>query len=171
MGSPDEDLGNGGAATGARHHLGAHRRGTCHVEFDEVHSLVAEQLFRRHAVGTKGGGIDLDRRHSLKTFARRGGRSGHYMGVRTAATTRANTSTSTDMAPARSNARAQVSIVAPEVSTSSTSTSRLPWTAASPPAGTRKAPCTLAARSARERPTCWAVARTRLTACHDGICP
>src|SRR5271169_6873406 len=168
MGGSDEDLRDGGAAIGARDHLGAHRRGACHVEFDEVHSLVAEQLLGRYAVGTKGGGIDLDRRHSLKTFARRGGRSCHYMGVRTAATTRANTSTSTDMAPARSNARAHVSIVAPEVSTSSTSTSRLPWTAASPPAGTRNAPCTLAARSARDRPTCWAVARTRLTAWDTG---
>jgi hypothetical protein len=76
------------------------------------------------------------------------------MGVRTAATTRANTNTSTERAPARSSARVQVSSVAPEVSTSSTSTRRRPCTAASPPAGTRNAPCTLAARSARDRPTC-----------------
>ncbi len=49
-------------------------------------------------------------------------------GLRTASTTRANTSTSTWAAPARSSARAQVSTVAPEVSTSSTSTSRRPAT-------------------------------------------
>ena len=48
------------------------------------------------------------------------------MGVRTGATTRAKTSTSTWAAPARSSARAQVSTVAPEVSTSSISTSRWP---------------------------------------------
>ena len=53
-----------------------------------------------------------------------------YMGVRTGATTRAKTSTSTWAAPARSSARAQVSTVAPEVSTSSISTSRRPATSA-----------------------------------------
>src|SRR5215470_3055560 len=45
------------------------------------------------------------------------------MGGRLAATTRANTRTSTDAAPARNNAREQASTVAPEVSTSSTSRS------------------------------------------------
>ncbi len=47
----------------------------------------------------------------------------HYMGVRAGSTTRAKTSTSTCRAPARSSARAQASTVAPEVSTSSTSSS------------------------------------------------
>ena len=81
-----------------------------------------------------------------------------------ASTTRANTSTSTLPAPARSSARAQASEVAPEVSTSSTSTSRRPATSALRSAGTRKAPCTLRARSACDRPTCCAVALTRLSA-------
>ncbi len=48
------------------------------------------------------------------------------MGGRTAATTRAKTSTSTLAAPARSSARAQAPTVAPEVSTSSTKTSLPP---------------------------------------------
>ncbi len=69
-----------------------------------------------------------------------------------AATTRANTSTSTCAAPARSSARAQASTVAPEVSTSSTRTSRRPATSALPSAGTRKAPCTFCARSALRQP-------------------
>src|SRR6516164_8522909 len=68
------------------------------------------------------------------------------MGGRLPATTRANTRTSTDAAPARSNAREQASTVAPEVSTSSTSTSFRPATSALPWAGTRKAPWTLWAR-------------------------
>src|SRR5262249_57085819 len=55
-----------------------------------------------------------------------------YMGERFAATTRANTRTSTDAAPARNNARAQASTVAPDVSTSSTSTSFRPATSALP---------------------------------------
>src|SRR6516225_11418906 len=50
------------------------------------------------------------------------------MGGRLAATTRANTRTSTDAAPARNNAREQASTVAPEVSTSSTSRSFRPAT-------------------------------------------
>ena len=52
-----------------------------------------------------------------------------------ASATLAKTSTSTLAAPARSNARAQPSTVAPEVSTSSTRTSRRPATAALPSCG------------------------------------
>src|SRR5258708_37272867 len=65
------------------------------------------------------------------------------MGGRLPATTRANTRTSTDAAPAHSNAREQASTVAPEVSTSSTSWSFRPAPSALPWAGTRKAPWTL----------------------------
>jgi hypothetical protein len=61
-----------------------------------------------------------------------------YMGARPDATTRANTTTSTDAAPPRSSVRAQASTVAPEVNTSSTSTSLRPTTSALPSAGTRK---------------------------------
>jgi len=55
------------------------------------------------------------------------------MGARLPATTRANTSTSPQVAPARNNARAQALTVAPEVSTSSMSSSLRPTT--SGPAG------------------------------------
>src|ERR1700745_3848313 len=86
------------------------------------------------------------------------------MGGRLAATTRANTRTSTDAAPARNNAREQASTVAPEVAASSTSTSFRPATSALPRAGTRKAPWTLWARSDLSSPTCWGVALMRLSA-------
>src|SRR5262245_62314781 len=49
-----------------------------------------------------------------------------FMGARPGVTTRANASTSTEAAPARSSARAQASTVAPDVSTSSTSRSLRP---------------------------------------------
>ena len=50
----------------------------------------------------------------------------NYMGARWLSTTRANTSTSTCAALARSSARAQASVVAPEVRTSSIRTTRRP---------------------------------------------
>jgi len=50
------------------------------------------------------------------------------MGLRAGATTRTNTSTSTCAAPARNNVRVQASTVAPDVSTSSTSTRCRPAT-------------------------------------------
>ena len=49
------------------------------------------------------------------------------MGALWVSTTRANTSTSTEAALARSSARAQASTVAPEVRTSSIRTTRRPW--------------------------------------------
>ncbi len=59
-------------------------------------------------------------------------------------TTRANTSTSTCAALARSSARAQASVVAPEVRTSSIRMTRRPWISALRSAATLKAPWTLA---------------------------
>ena len=50
----------------------------------------------------------------------------------------------------------------PDVSTSSIKTKRRPAMSALCLAGTRKAPCTLSARSVFDRPTCCGVARTRL---------
>src|SRR5215472_14910288 len=65
------------------------------------------------AIGAVAGRVnrDFDRDESLSLTI-------SYMGERLAATTRANTRTSTDAAPARNNAREQASTVAPEVSTS-----------------------------------------------------
>ena len=89
------------------------------------------------------------------------------MGARPPTTTRAKTRTSTDAAPPRSSARAQALLVAPEVSTSSTSTSLRPATAALPSAGTRNAPCTFWARPDLSSPTCCGVALTRLSVGSD----
>src|SRR6266540_554985 len=60
------------------------------------------------------------------------------MGVRSESTTRAKTSTSTFSAPPRKSARAQASIVAPDVSTSSTRIRRRPATSPFRSGGTRK---------------------------------
>ena len=68
------------------------------------------------------------------------------MGALWVSTTRANTSTSTCAALARSSARAQASMVAPEVRTSSTSTTRRPAISWAFSGKTLNAPCTLAAR-------------------------
>jgi hypothetical protein len=77
------------------------------------------------------------------------------MDVRPPSATLAKTSTSTWCAPARNRALAQPSAVAPDVTTSSTRISLRPATSALPSAGTRNAPWMLAARCARESPTCW----------------
>ena len=74
------------------------------------------------------------------------------MGALWVSTTRANTSTSTCAALARNSARAQASDVAPEVSTSSTRTTRRPWMSAVRSGATLKAPCTLAARCGAGQP-------------------
>ena len=65
--------------------------------------------------------------------------------------------------PARRNARAQASTVAPEVSTSSTMTSFLPLMSMRASLGAAKAPSTLRARSARASPTWGGVARVRMS--------
>ncbi len=86
------------------------------------------------------------------------------MGGLWVSTTRANTSTSTEAALARSSARAQASTVAPEVRTSSIRTTRRPWTSDCRSAATLNAPCTLLARCDRDSPTCCSVGRTRRSA-------
>ena len=90
--------------------------------------------------------------------------SDDYMGDLGVSTTRANTSTSTCDAFARSNARAQASTVAPDVSTSSTKISLRPITSDFPSAETWKAPCTFCARADLSSPTCWGVALILLSA-------
>ncbi len=93
------------------------------------------------------------------------------MGALWVSTTRANTSTSTDAALARKSARAQASTVAPEVRTSSTSTTRRPAISALRSDATLKAPCTLLARSDRDRPICCWVGRTRRSASEASLTP
>ena len=79
------------------------------------------------------------------------------MGAWWLSTTRANTSTSTCAALARNNARAQASIVAPEVRTSSIRMTRRPAISALRSAATLNAPCTLLARCGRDSPICCSV--------------
>src|SRR5262249_56053174 len=118
------------------------------VDLGEVDALGRQQPLGGMAIGAVAGRVnrDFDHDESLSLTI-------SYMGERLAATTRANTRTSTDAAPARNNAREQASTVAPEVSTSSTSRSFRPATSALPWAGTRKAPWTLWARSDLYSPT------------------
>src|ERR1700674_2111812 len=163
MGRPDEDLRNAGAPVGAGDHLGATLAIAGHVDFREHDALAPQQLLRRIAVEAIIPRID----HNGCCHVGSGvllGVTLLYMSSRPASTTRANTRTSTCAAPARNRAREHPSMVAPEVSTSSTRTRRRPATAAREDSGTRKAPCTLTARSDADRPTCWAVDLTRLSA-------
>ena len=138
MGRADEDLRHGHASVRACHHVASPVRIAAHVDLGEARPPCATTAaWRRGNRGNSG-----SCRSRLWSCATVEPTALVYMGARPAATTRANTSTSTDAAPARSSARAQASTVAPEVSTSSTSTSLRPATSALPSAGTRKAPCT-----------------------------
>src|SRR6516164_3163952 len=159
MGRADENLRHGHASIRARHHVAPPFLIAAHVDLGELDALARQQPLGGLAIRAVAGGVNLDLNHdeSLSLTI-------SYMGGRLPATTRANTRTSTDAAPARNNAREQASMVAPEVSTSSTSTSFRPATSALPWAGTRKAPWTLWARSDLSSPTCWGVALTRLSA-------
>src|SRR6202142_3665320 len=162
MRGADENLRHGHAAIRTLDHFVAALPIAAEVDFGEVDALAFQQGLGRVAIGAIAGGINFDKRHfGLLGVPRAGPR---YMVVRTGATTRANTRTSTWAAPARNKARAQVSTVAPEVSTSSISTTRWPAISALRSGGTRNAPCTLSARSVFDRPTCCGVARTRLMA-------
>src|SRR5262249_57567075 len=102
------------------------------------------------AIRAVAGGVNLDLDHDESLSL-----TNSYMGGRLAATTRANTRTSTDAAPARNNAREQASTVAPDVSTSSTSTNLRPATSALPWAGTPTALCPFSPRPAFSSATCW----------------
>src|SRR5262249_42366580 len=161
MGRTDENLRHGHAAMGAFHHALAQFGAAADVDFGERHALPRQQCLGADAIGTIARGIDFHRRHDK---ARKRYLCPRYMGVRSESTTPAKTSASALTAPARRRARAQASIVAPDVSTSST---RIRWRPATSPfrsGGTRKAPWTLLARSVFDKPTCCAVALTRLSA-------
>src|SRR5262245_38442774 len=172
MGRADENLWHGAAATGALDHLAALLRIAAHVDLQELDPLAGQECLGGMAKAAKAGGIDFDLCHccARRQIRSVGGRlapvrsESIYMGGRAAATTRAKVSTLTSAAPARRSARAQESIVAPVVITSSTRIRRRPATADLPDGLTRKAPCTLSARADWERPTCWGVAFTRLSA-------
>ena len=84
------------------------------------------------------------------------------MGSHAPVTTLAKTSTSTRFAPALNSALEAALAVAPEVKTSSTSTTLSPRTAA--PSATRNAPWTFSALCARLKPTWLRVALTRRSA-------
>src|SRR5208282_4057865 len=154
----DEDLRYRGTSVRPLDHLLPHRAIRRDVDLTKVDPLARKQFLRPVAIGAVLGRVDFDRSHNGSLIL-----SNPYMDVRTGSATLANTSTSTLAAPARSSALAQPSTVAPDVSTSSTRTRRRPSTAAFPSGGTRNAPCTLAARSDRDSPTC-VVALTRLSA-------
>src|SRR5260370_41943808 len=123
MGLADENLRKGRAGAGAiPHFLTMHRVGG-DIVLGERGFFARQQRLGGAAIAAARTGVDFDR-------------SGHvalcqvglpdYMGALWVSTTRANTSTSTCAALARKSARAQASTVAPEVRTSSISTTRRP---------------------------------------------
>src|SRR5262249_2434293 len=130
-----------------------------HVDLGESGALAVEKLLGPFAIGAIRPRVNNDVRHGEPLLKDRL-RGPHYMGSPRPSTTRANTRTSTAAAPARNRARAQASMVAPEVRTSSTSTSRRSLTSARASARTRNAPWTLRERSDAVRPTCCRVAFT-----------
>ena len=137
------------------------------VDLREGRALAFQQRLGRVAIGAIAGGVDFDRGHF--GFGRSVDPAPVIWWCARARQPGRRPARRHGRRPARSSARAQVSTVAPEVSTSSISTSRRPATWAFSSAGTRKAPCTLSARSALDRPTCCGVARTRLSApCSTG---
>ena len=95
----DEDLRHGHAVRCARSIISSRRcQSRADVDFGEGDALALQQRLGRVAIGAIAGGVDFDGRHGA-SFRGSGSR---YMGVRTGATTRAKTSTSTWAAPARS---------------------------------------------------------------------
>src|SRR5437868_5527556 len=118
MNRADEDLRHGIAAVGALDHRAALLGVAGHIDLVECDPLARQQGLGCDAIGAVAGSVDVNLRH-------RGLAANSfdfvvlYMGGRAAATTRANTSTSTFAAPARLSARAQASTVAPVVITSS----------------------------------------------------
>src|SRR5580704_736597 len=150
----DEYLRHRHVSVGPRHHLLSPLGIPAHVDLCKCDSLPRQQLFCGSAIWAIPCRVNFDPVHV----------SAGYMGLRLGVTTRANTSTSTDAAPPRNRARAQASRVAPEVNTSSTSSSLRPATSGLRSGGTRNAPCTFRARPDLSKPTCCGVAFTRLRA-------
>src|SRR5450755_3254816 len=161
MGLTDEDLRKGRAGAGAIPHLLAKRRVGGDIVFGERGFFARQQRFGGAAIAAARTGVDFDGSgHGALCFAI----SPDYMGALWVSTTRANTSTSTEAALARSSARAQASVVAPEVRTSSTGTTRRPAISDGRASATLKAPCILLARCGLDRPICCWVGRTRRSA-------
>src|SRR4051794_30705183 len=117
----DENLREGRAGAGAIPHLLTQGRILGDIELGERGALARQQRLGGGAIAAARAGIDLDSCHVGPVFE-----LPIYMGALWGSTTRANTSTSTCAARARNNARAQASVVAPQVKTSSTSTTRRP---------------------------------------------
>src|ERR1700739_108826 len=161
MGFADENLREGRAGAGAIPHLLTPCRVGGDVEFGECGLLARQQRLGGVAIAAARTGIDFDG-SGHEALCRTG--TEDYMGDLWVSTTRANTSTSTEAALARSNARAQASTVAPEVRTSSIRTTRRVCTRDCRSAETLTAPCTLLARSLRDRPICCWVGRVRRSA-------
>src|SRR5215208_7063941 len=159
MGRADKNLRHGKSPLRALDHLAASLWIAAHVELCERNPLAVQKRLRRMAIGTIACDVNFDFDHATRAVD-----LAFYMGGRAAATTRAKTSTSTLVAPARNSARAPASTVAPEVSTSSTSTTFCPARAPLGSGGTRNAPCTFKARSDCDKPTCCGVALTRFNA-------
>src|ERR1044072_3637581 len=162
MRGADEDLRKRAAAIRPLDHLVAQLAVTGRVDFLESHALARQEVPCRIRVVAEIARVNHHLGHVTPDKSSICG--SHYMGAFAASTTRAKTNTSTWRAPARSKARAQAFDVAPEVSTSSIRIRLRPATSAFAPGATLKAPCTFAARSLRESPTCCAVALTRVSA-------
>src|SRR5882724_11161368 len=157
----DEDLRKGRTGTGAIPHLLTTPRIGGNIVLGERGFFARQQRLGGAAVTAARAGIDFDGSgHVALGFAR----IPDYMGGLWVSTTRANTSTSTEAALARNSARAQASVVAPEVRTSSIRTTRRPAMSPLRSGATLNAPCTLLARCDRDRPICCWVGRTRRSA-------
>src|ERR1700730_7974398 len=161
MGLADENLRESRARARAIPHLLTERRVGGDVEFGERGFFARQQRLGGAAITAARTGVDFDGSgHVALCWLR----IPDYMGDLWVSTTRANTSTSTEAALARTSARAQASTVAPEVRTSSIKTTRRPVISDCLSAATLNAPCTLLARWGRDRPICCWVGRTRRSA-------
>src|SRR5487761_2178823 len=122
----DENLRHSAAAIGALRH--SHLPGAVAIDADLLKRdiLLVQQAFGRRTIAAGAFGINHDIRHGgwfLATIRRRYRLCTKF---HKPCSTRANTSTSTRPAPARSSTRDAALAVAPEVMTSSTSTTARP---------------------------------------------
>src|ERR1700689_2261403 len=139
MGFADENLRKGRAGAGAIPHLLTKRRIGGDIVLGERGFFARQQRFGGAAIAAARTGVDFDGSRHVALSSE----VPDYMGALWVSTTRANTSTSTEAALARNSARAQASTVAPEVRTSSTSTTRRPAMSPARSVATLNAPCTL----------------------------
>ena len=163
VGVADENLRHRPAAVRLRRHRRLRGAVAINADFLERGRLGAQQRLGRVAKGTSGLGVDDDRGHaqdildaSIRAF------SSYYMCSHAPVTTLAKTSTSTRFAPALNSALEAALAVAPEVKTSSTSTTLRSRTTAL--SAIRNAPWTFSALCVRLKPTWLRVALTRRSA-------